>query len=685
MPNIIINGETYQVEDGLTLIQVCDMFNIQIPRFCYHEKLSPVGSCRMCLVELKGSKKLIPACTTNVSEGMEIITESDPIDKSRKIMLELLLVNHPLDCPICDKGGECDLQDQTYRYGIDRSYVNDNKRAVEDKNFGPLIDAYMTRCIHCTRCIRFAKEIAGVEDLGGIGRGDFTEIETYVNHTLSSELSGNLADVCPVGALTNSNYAYKARPWELISTETIDIMDALGSNIKVDCSPLSVLRILPKLNEDINEEWISDKARYITDAIKVQRLDTPMVRKNGVLTSVSWDEALLEIKNNFLATEKNKIAVLSGDFVDVETLYSMKKLMHSLDVYNLDCRDNDIAFDYTNRSDYLFNTSISGIEESDFCLLVGTNPRYEAPLLNARIRKRYLQGNYSIALIGEKVDLTYNYDYLDSNSAILKDILNGNHIIVDKIKKAKKPMLILGLGALKSENTQQLLNLCKNIANKYNFNQESWNGFNVLQTSTSIIGGLEVGFTPKDINQTSSNIIEHFYDNRINFLWLLNYDKINIDKIKKNHNPFIVYQGHHGDKGASVANVILPGALWLEKSSTYVNLEGRMQRSYKCVPTIGEAKEDWKIIKRFSQIVNKEIPFNTLQELQLELKAYKPEIFSNSNVLYNHLDAKTIDDTNIKGTQLLNIINNYYLTDVITNNSVKMIECSSLFLQKKVK
>lgn len=675
MPNITINGKQYEVEEGLTLIQVCDMFGVQIPRFCYHEKLPPVGSCRMCLIELKGSNKLVPACTTNVTDGMELMTESNTIDSARKTMLELLLTNHPLDCPICDQGGECDLQDQSYRYGFDRSSFNVEKRAVVDKNFGPLIDTYMTRCILCTRCVRFAREVAGIEELESIGRGDRAEIETYISKTVTSELSGNLVDVCPVGALTQSDYAFKARPWDTIATESIDVMDAVGSNIKIDSSPLAVLRILPRLNEDINEEWLGDKSRYIVDALRVQRLDVPLIRKDGKLHSCTWDQAFQAIAQNINKVKSNEIAIIAGDFVDVETMYAMKKLSEALNISDIDCRINNIAFNPKDRGGYLFNTTIAGIENSDLCLIVGSNPRKEAPIINARIRKRYLQGNYAIAVIGSKDNLNYKYNYLGESSSILKQILEGSHEYCKVLERAKAPMLIIGLDALQTENCENLIDLCKQIAKKYGFVKENWNGFNVLQTSISTIGGLDISFTPKDYNRTVNTILEDVAINKVKTLWLMNVDKINFDKLHAD--TFVIYQGHHGDKGASCANVILPSALWVEKDGTYVNTEGRVQKAYKAIPTLGDAKEDWKIIRKFSEYTNTELNFNTLEELRNDLYKEYPLFLNDILPKNDFIDPKS--NTEIVGRPLNSIIENYYITDVISSNSVKMMECSKLF------
>ncbi len=678
MPKVTINGKEIDIEQELTVIQVCDLIGVQIPRFCYHDKLPAVGSCRMCLVELKGSKKLIPSCSTAVFDGMEVVTESENIDNARKSVLGMLLVNHPLDCPICDKGGECDLQDQTYRYGLDRSQVMLEKRAVAKKDFGPLIDPYMTRCIHCTRCIRFATEIAGVDDLGGIGRGDHTEIDLYVGKTLTSELSGNLADVCPVGALTNSDYAYKARSWELISTESIDVMDAVGSNIKVDCSEVAVLRIMPKPNDEINEDWLADKSRYIVDALRVQRLDMPMIRINGKLRKSTWDEAFLLIAKKIQQLKSTEIAAVAGDFVNVETLYAMKDLMHKLGS-NQTVYSSDQVLDTTDRASYLFNTTIAGIEESDACLIIGSNPKVEAPIVNARIRKRYLRGDFHIALIGEKCDLNYKYDHIGDNISSLEDILEGRGDFVAKLNTAKKPMLILGLGAFSANNAQEIISLCKQIALKYNMVQSNWNGYNFLSTSTSMINALEVGFSNN--NFTKAKLLAKLVANDIKLLWLMNADNLEFEDLSED--TFVVYQGHHGDSGAASADVILPAALWLEQDGMYVNIEGRVQKAYKAIPSVGEAKDSWKIIRKFAEYLDVSLSYDTIEDIRKVIALYNPifkstqlvkAIFREDNIKY----AKNIN------SKIKSLIADYYITDIISRNSIKMTECSRLFNDKNI-
>lgn len=666
--NIKINGVDYVVDSKLSIMQACDLHGVAVPRFCYHELLPAVGNCRMCLVEIKNAPKLVPSCVTTVAENMEIITNNAKVDEGRKTVLEMILVNHPLDCPICDKGGECDLQDLTYRHGLDKSAINVPKRAVAKKEFGPLIDAYMTRCIHCTRCIRFATEIAGVEEIGGIGRGEHTEVTAYVNKTISSNLSGNIADVCPVGALTNSSYAYKARPWELITTNSIDIMDAVGSNIKVDSSLVSVLRILPRLNYSVNEEWLADKSRYIVDALRVQRLDTPMVKINNKLTPVLWDEALNSVVNALKNNNTNSSAIITGDFVDLETIFALKQLATELNISKIDCRTNNILFNPADPSSYLFNTKIENIDHADAILLVGTNLVNEAPIINARIRKKYLQGNTQIALIGQSaINLTYKYNYLGNDLALLNDILNEKHNFSQVLKQATNPMLILGLGALTNGNYNEIIEVCKQISEKFNLINNNWIGFSVVQTSTALVNGLALGFTGSNHLYGVNDIINEANLGNIKVLWLVGADNIDFSKISKD--TFIIYQGHHGDEGAKHANVILPGSLWLEKDCTYINTEGRIQQANKAIANIGQSKEDWKIVKQIANMLNINLPFNTLQQLRENLFKAHPNL-SGTFVNYNYTNCS--NNAIINSVKSSNYISNYYITDIISKNSVKM-------------
>lgn len=682
MPKIVINDKEYQVEDGLTIIQVCDSLGIQIPRFCYHDKLPIVGSCRMCLVSVKGAPKLMPACSTNVYEGLEFATENNAIDDARRSMLELLLYNHPLDCPICDQGGECDLQDQTYRYGLDKSDIVLNKRAVAKKDFGPLIENEMTRCIHCTRCIRFATEIAGVDALGGIGRGDLTEINNYVTATIESELSGNLADICPVGALTNADYSYKARPWELRSVYTIDIMDAMCSNTVVDSQSTAVLRILPRQNANINEDWLADKSRYITDSLRVQRLDQPMIRMNNKLQVCTWDEAFTMMANKLQMCDPKHVACLVGDFVNLETMCALKQLFLHLNVESFDCRQNSVQFDINHKADYLFNTQIANIEESDLCLIIGANLRKEAPLLNARIRKRYLQGNYSIAVIGDHVDLKYNYEYLGDNLAILNELLvpkRKQHSFVNKLLNAKKPVIILGESVLLDEDCQKIIDVVKQLAVKYNAITADWCGYNMLNSSVTVLNGLFANFVHNNISKNAHSILQDIRSHSIKFLWLVNED--NFDFSQDKNDMFVVYQGHHGDQGAKFADVILPMPTWLEQDGSYINIEGRLQFAKKAASKLGNAKESWKIVRKFAEYLhNVHIQYNTLDELRKMISLMLPYIeYNKDNYIINtHLNVNTLNALSLDSKTVSLKIKDYYLTDVISRNSVKMTECSRL-------
>lgn len=680
MLNIKVNGKDYKVEEGLTLIQVCDQLGIQLPRFCYHERLPAVGSCRMCLVEIAGARKLSPACTTSISEGLEIITESPAIAKARKTMLEMLLVNHPLDCPICDQGGECDLQDQSYAYGLSCSSVNVEKRAVSVKSFSPLIDDHMTRCIHCTRCVRFATEIAGVENLGAIGRGDITEINTYIEHGVYSELSGNLADVCPVGALNHSVSAYKMRPWELKNTESIDVLDSICANTVVQSTSLAVIRIQPRLNESVNGEWLGDKSRYAVDALRVQRLDTPLLKENGVFKGITWDKAFAILQEQLQAANPSEVSVIAGEFNSIESLFAMKKFMQSIGVTSLDCRNNGVNFQAKDRTSYLFNSKIEGIDQADACLIVGSSIRVESPVLNARIRQRYLQGNFPIGVINEhKLDLTYNYNYLGANTGILEDILNGKHEFSKVLNKAKKPMLILGIGALLAENQIDLIDICKQISLKYNLIQSDWNGYNVLQTSVGILNGLYLSFVPER-KKTFNDVWHKVEANKTKLLWLMNANNLNFANLTKE--VFVVFQGHHGDLGALNANLILPEPLWLEQDGMYLNLEGRIQEAKKAIPTVGHAKDSWKIIRKFSETYGNSLPFNTLEELRTAIKAEFRDF--KTGFIDTTFEEETKDQIELKKVNVGTHIENYYMTDIITKNSPKMAECIQFINNKNI-
>ncbi|MCH7936621.1 MAG: NADH-quinone oxidoreductase subunit G, partial [Proteobacteria bacterium] len=567
MPKLTIDGTEIEVEPGLTVLQACEQAGIEIPRFCYHERLSIAGNCRMCLVEMERSPKPIASCAMPVADGMVILTDTPEVRKMRKGVMEFLLINHPLDCPICDQGGECDLQDQAMGYGLDRSRYQENKRAVENKDFGPLIKTIMTRCIHCTRCIRFATEIAGVPELGATGRGESMEVGTYVEMALTSELSGNMIDLCPVGALTSGPYAYAARSWELEKTESIDTMDAVGSAIRVDTRGSEVMRILPRLNEDVNEEWISDKTRFACDGLRRQRIDRPYVRQDGKLMPVSWDDAFTAIAERIKTVDGGRIAAIAGDMADCESMMALKDLMTALGSPNTDCRQDGAKLDPSCRSGYLFNTTIQGIEQADACLLIGTNPRLEAPVLNARLRKRWTMGGFSVAAVGPGEDLTYDYRHLGSDAGALKSIASGHHDFAKVLKAAERPMLILGQGALARDDGAEILGLARRIAEGRGMidAQSGWNGFNVLHTAAARVGGLDLGFVPGKGGRDTSGILDGAGDGGIEVVYLLGADEIDTDRLG---DAFVIYQGHHGDRGARRADVILPGAAYTEKNAT---------------------------------------------------------------------------------------------------------------------
>ncbi len=634
MPKLIIDGKEHDVPDGITLIQACQLAGIEIPRFCYHERLSIAGNCRMCLVEVAGMPKPVASCAMGVHDlrpsrdgtPPTIITNSETVKKAREGVLEFLLINHPLDCPICDQGGECDLQDQTMAYGFDAGRFQDNKRAVEDKYLGPLIDTYMNRCIHCTRCVRFMTEVAGVEELGAIGRGEDMEITTYLERGMLSNLSGNVVDLCPVGALTSKPYAFMARPWELTKTPSIDVMDALGSAIRVDARGREVMRILPRVNDAINEEWISDKARHVWDGLRTQRLDRPYVRKNGKLVPASWDEAFAVIAGRLKGIEGSRFAAMAGDLAAAEEMFALKLLTEQLGSPNIDCRQDGAKFDPAlGRSTYLFNSTIAGIDQADAILLVGTDPRQEAPVLNARIRRRWrqTQGRLAIGLIGEDADLTYGYDYLGAGPETLAKITDGSHAFVKKLEGAERPMLILGQAALARSDGAAILALAAKAAMQMGAIKPSWNGFNVLHNAAARVAGLDLGLVPAKGGLDVEGILNAAGEGAIDVVYLLGADEIDMGRLGS---AFVIYQGSHGDKGAHRADVILPGAAYTEKDAIYVNTEGRSQMTTRAVFPPGEAREDWTIIRALSGTLGKPLPFDSTQALRAKLFAARPHL-----------------------------------------------------------
>jgi len=676
MPKLTIDGIEIEVDAGLTVLQACEQAGAEVPRFCYHERLPLSGNCRMCLVEMERAPKPVASCCMPVGEGQVIHTNTEKVKKMREAVMEFLLINHPLDCPICDQGGECDLQDQALAYGAGDSRFHEHKRAVEDKDFGPLIRGVMTRCIHCTRCVRFASEIAGSPELGGVYRGEHLEIGTYVNNAISSELSGNMIDLCPVGALTSVPYMFKARPWELKKTESVDVLDAVGANIRVDARGGEVMRIVPRLHEDVNEEWLGDKSRFACDGLGRQRLDKPYVKKDGKLQPATWDEAFAAIKAKVDGLDGSKIAALAGDTADVEAMTALKDLLASLGSKNTDCRQEGSHVDPNVRASYIFNTTIAGIEDADALLIIGSNPRIEAPVLNARIRKRYLAGGFPVGVIGPDVDLTYKVEHLGDDATMLDAIASGKHAFAKILKKAKKPMLIVGAGALMRADGAAILAAAKAIADKTGMVVEGWNGFNVLQTAASRVGGLDIGFSPKDGGLDTAGILDACGDGKVEVLYLLAADGMEAAKLS---DTFIIYQGHHGDSGAHLADVILPGAAYTEKNATYVNTEGRVQRGQLAVFPRGEAKEDWAIIRALSAVLGKTLKYDTLSQVRARMAEINP-VFASVDEVQSAEWTEFGIKGDIQSKPLSSHIRNYYMTDPISRASETMAACTAEIL-----
>ncbi len=677
MPKLTIDGLELEVEPGLTVLQACEMAGVEIPRFCYHERLSVAGNCRMCLVEMEKSPKPIASCAMPVADGMVIRTDTPLVKKARQGVMEFLLINHPLDCPICDQGGECDLQDQSMAYGFDRSRFHENKRAVTDKYLGPLIKTVMTRCIHCTRCVRFITEVAGVEELGAMGRGEHLEIGTYVEKALTSEMSANIIDLCPVGALTSKPYAFAARPWELTKTESIDVMDAVGSSIRVDARGREVMRVLPRLNEDVNEEWISDKTRFACDGLKRQRLDRPYVRRDGKLQAASWPEALGVVADRLKATPGERIAAIAGDLADMEAMLSLKDLLGGLGVTSLDCRQDGAALDASCRAGYLFNSTIAGIERADALLIVGSNPRHEAAVLNSRIRKRWLTGKLKVGVIGPQVELTYKTDYLGAGPDTLKQVADGAHPFAETLTAAEHPMIIVGQGALARRDGAAVLGLARRIAERFGMVKDGWNGFNVLHTAAARVGGLELGFLPGPGGRDVAGILDAASSGALDVVYLLGADEIDMNRLG---NAFVVYQGHHGDAGAHRADVILPGAAYTEKNATYINTEGRVQQTRLAGFPPGDAREDWAILRALSELAGKRLPYDNLAQLRTRLMQIAPRFGRLGSVEVASWGSFGGDGT-LDGAPFRSPIENFYMTDPISRASETMAECTMTFVQ----
>jgi NADH-quinone oxidoreductase subunit G len=621
---LIIDGKTIEVDDGVTLIQACEQAGVEIPRFCYHERLSIAGNCRMCLIEVAGMPKPVASCAMGVNDlppnkdgsPKVINTRSPMVKKAREGVMEFLLINHPLDCPICDQGGECDLQDQAMAYGFGGSRFDENKRAVEEKYLGPLIKTAMNRCIHCTRCVRFMTEVAGVEELGAIGRGEDMEITTYLEHGLASELSANVNDLCPVGALTHRPWAFIYRPWELRKTESIDVMDAVGSNIRVDARGREVLRILPRNHDAVNEEWISDKTRYVADGLKVQRLDRPYVRKNGRLEPAGWDEALTLVAAKLQGAKPDRIAAFAGDLAGAEEMFALKDLLSRLGSSNVECRQDGAKLDpKLGRASYLFNAGIEGIDQADAILLLGTNPRLEAAVLNARIRRRWRQAGVAVGVIGQQADLTYPYDYLGSGPQTLAEVLSGKHSFANVLRDARRPMVIVGMAAAARADGAPVLAAAAKIALEAMEGKDAgWSAFNVLHTAAARVAGLDLGFVPKSGSLDLGGL---------DIAYLLGADELDMGRLG---GAFVVYQGSHGDAGAQRADVILPGAAYTEKSATYVNTEGRAQMTARAAYPPGDAKDDWAIVRALSARAGQQLPYDTLQALRAAMYSAAPTL-----------------------------------------------------------
>lgn len=616
MPVAKVNGVETEFEPGMTVLQVAERAGHEIPRFCYHERLSIAGNCRMCLVEVKpGPPKPQASCALPAAEGQEIFTDTPMVKKAREGVMEFLLINHPLDCPICDQGGECDLQDQAMGYGRDGSRYGENKRAVEEKNMGPTVKTFMTRCIQCTRCVRFITEVAGVPDIGMISRGESAEITTYLEKNIDSELSGNVNDLCPVGALTHRPWQYHYRPWELKKTETIDVMDALGSNIRADAKGAEVMRILPRVNEGINEEWLSDISRYAVDGLQRQRLDRPFVRgADGKLKAASWQEALGVVAEKLATSKPEKIGVIAGDLQDAESMKAALDLFRALGSANTDCRQDGSALGYGPREGWLFNSGLQGIENADAILIVGANPRVEAPLLNARLRKAWLAGKTEIGLIGEQANLTFDYSWLGAGSKTLAKLPKA---AMDFLTKAERPAIVVGSGALSGDTGPAVLNALGALAKKVGVIAHGWNGFNVLHSAASRVAGLDMGFVPGEGGLSAVDMVKK---GALDVLFLLGADEIDASATT----AFKIYLGSHGDRGAHGADVILPGAAYTEKSGLYVNTEGRVQMAERVVFPKGDAKEDWAILRALSGLVAQTLPYDTLDALRAKLMADVP-------------------------------------------------------------
>ncbi|MBL1242681.1 MAG: NADH-quinone oxidoreductase subunit G [OCS116 cluster bacterium] len=678
MPKLTIDGKEIEVADGLTILQACEEADVEIPRFCYHERLSIAGNCRMCLVEMERAPKPVASCAMPAGEGMVIKTNTPLVKKAREGVMEFMLINHPLDCPICDQGGECDLQDQSMAYGLDGTRYTESKRAMAEQNLGPLIKTEMTRCISCTRCVRFTTEVAGVHELGQTGRGEDAVIVSYLGAVVDNEMSGNIIDLCPVGALTSRPYEFNARPWELRKTQTVDVMDAVGSNIRVDVRGREVMRVMPINNDDVNEEWISDKTRFIWDGLKTRRLDTPYIRANGSLKPASWSEAFEAIAAQVKKSDAAKMAALVGDLNGAEEIFAFKTLMDSLGVENIDCRNegSNVRPEWAGRAGYIFNSSINGIEDADALLIIGSNPRLEATVLNSRIVKAVNHNELAVAYIGEQTHYTYPAQHIGNGAESLNELLKGKHSFAKTLKDAKNPMIIVGQGAFIGDDAKAIFETIATLANDIGAISDEWNGLNFLQTAASRVAALDLGCVPKDKKINVASILAKSKAGELDMLFLLGADEMKLCDLD---NSFIVYMGSHGDVGANSADVILPSAAYTEKNATYVNLEGRAQQGIKATFAPGDAKEDWAILRALSTHLGQQLPFDNLDELRIKMYQEAPQL---ANI--GSLDAADISafakikiSGDISSTPLVSTITDYYHTNPIARASKIMDDCKA--------
>jgi len=672
---VIIDGNPVQIENGSSILQACESVGINVPRFCFHERLSVAGNCRMCLVEIEKAGKPVASCAYPTAPGMKIFTNSSMVKKAREGVMEFLLANHPLDCPICDQGGECDLQDQAMHFGSDRSRYFEAKRATEDKNLGPLVKTVMTRCIHCTRCVRFSQEVAGVDMLGVVGRGNAMEIGTYVEKALASEMSGNVVDLCPVGALTSKPNAFAARSWEYRSTMSIDVLDGCGPSIKVDTAKGEVMRVQPRLNEAVNEEWISDKTRYAIDGLKRQRLDVPLLRnEDGMLEPVSWRDALAVAAEAFKSVPAEEVGAIAGPLVEVEALVAVKDLLNSLGSTSTSTAST-LSADL--RPSYMMNSTIAGIEEADALLLVGTNTRVEAPLVNARIRKMVRHADLPVAVVGPAADLTFVYEHLGTTPTELGKLLDGSSPFGKVLAGAKKPMVLVGTGALERSDGGAISALAKAVAKSSGALSDEWNGYGVLQTSGGATGALDVGFVPGPTAAPLSDL---------KLVYLVGADDIDYEALDPD--AFVIYQGHHGDAGASTADLVLPGAAYTEKTATYVSTEGRVQRTGRALDPPGDAREDWSIVVALSTVLGKPLPYDSLPALRGRMADIAPHLAqsdgrgiqpSSVELAALALDAPPPPSSELGTDPLASCISNFYMTDPVSRASATMAKCTQTF------